>query len=89
MKVLLVLIFIFRVSFALQVIEGHTFHSRIEYYRIGKPCACPDDRGKKRCGNNAALCKRGGYNILDCGATVVKSITEYKAVQKQLCSNYF
>jgi len=73
-------------ALAEQKIEGVWFVTKAEYHQKGKPCACPSDRAENGwCGGRAALCKNGGYNILDCGTEAIKSIQDYKKVKKQLC----
>lgn len=90
-RILLLFTLLFCLSVnATEKIEGHEFVTSGEYHKLGKPCACPSDPAKNGvCGRRAALCRTGGYNILDCGNKSVKSIEEYKMVQKELCGTDF
>lgn len=73
---------------AAKEIGGLTFNTKEEYWRLGKPCACPRDLAKNGiCGKRAALCKTGGKHILNCDSTKVDSLDSYKRVQKKLCGN--
>lgn len=88
--ILLILAIVSCQALAEQKIEGVWFITKAEYHQKGKPCACPSDPAQNgRCGNRAALCKNGGYNILDCGVEIIKSIQDYKKVKKQLCRSDF
>lgn len=91
MKILLPILFLVScTAFAEQKIEGIWFLTKAEYHQKGMPCACPGDQAKNgRCGDRAALCRRGGYNILDCGKETIKSIQDYKRVQRLLCSSIY
>lgn len=72
--------------FANENIEGHLFITKEEYHKMDQPCACPSDRAKNgRCGKRAAICKNGGFNILDCTSKKIKSIADYKEVKKSVC----
>lgn len=42
--------------------------ARDDYYRLGKPCACPEDKAKdnSKCGRRSAFCRCNGYEPLGC-----------------------
>ena len=66
--------------------ENIIFTSKASYHAMEKPCACQSDIAANGiCGRRAALCRRGGYHISDCGGSVIQSISEYKKVQNELC----